>query len=146
LVPLVFHDDDSGVMVWLYHLVLVMVPIACDVTWWTNSITPSQWWYSTGSSVPINWFLMQEQPAFDVVFNSILRSLLPGVVIFIVILYAKRRGLEPFDSWHRRLRGAPPKPLTEEPKPVPPTAPEASQGSEAEPGSQQSEEPAPENS
>ncbi len=109
VVPLAFHDDDTGVMVWLYHLVLVMVPIACDVTWWTNNITPSSWWYNTGSTVPINWFLMQEQPAFDVVFNSILRSLLPGVVIFVVVLYAKRKGWEPFDSWMRKLRGAPPK-------------------------------------
>jgi signal peptidase len=108
VIPLAFHDDDTGVMVWLYHLVLVMVPIACDVTWWTNNITPSLWWYSTGSTVPINWFLMQEQPAFDVVFNSILRSLLPGVVIFVVVLYAKRKGWEPFDSWMRKLRRAPP--------------------------------------
>ena len=108
LIPLAFHDDDTGVMVWLYDLVLIMIPIACDVTWWTDYITPSNWWYSTGSTVPINWFLMQEQPAFDVVFNSILRSLLPGVVIFIVIMYAKRKGWEPFDSWHRKLRNAPP--------------------------------------
>ena len=73
LVPLAFHDDDTGVMVWLYHLVLIMVPIACDITWWTNNITPSSWWVTTGSTVPINWFLMQEQPAFDVVFNSVLK-------------------------------------------------------------------------
>ncbi len=44
-VPLAFHDDDTGAMLWLYHLVLVMLPIACDVTWWTSSITPSMWWY-----------------------------------------------------------------------------------------------------
>jgi signal peptidase len=146
LIPLAFNDDDTGVMVWLYHLVLIMVPIACDVTWWTNNITPSQWWYSTGSTVPINWFLMQEQPAFDVVFNSILRSLLPGIVIFVVVLYAKRKGWEPFDSWQRRLRRAPPEPPTEEPQPVPLTTPDASQDSKAEPGPEHSEEPAPNNS
>jgi hypothetical protein len=145
IVPIAFNDDDTGVMIWLYHLVLVMVPIACDVTWWTNNITPSQWWYSTGSTVPINWFLMQEQPAFDVVFNSILRSLLPGAVIFVVVLYAKRKGWEPFDSWMRKLRGAPPKQPKEEPLSVAPAALEASKDSEAEPTPVQSEKPAPDN-
>jgi hypothetical protein len=133
LIPLSFHDDDTGVMVWLYHLVLLMVPIACDVTWWTNSITPSQWWYTTGSTVPINWFLMQEQPAFDVVFNSVLRSLLPGVVIFVVVLYAKRKGWEPFESWQRKLRRAPPEPPKEEPNPDVLTTPDASQDSQIKP-------------
>jgi signal peptidase len=111
LIPLVFHDDDSGVMIWLYHLVLLMVPIACDITWWTDSITPSMWWYQAGSTVPINWFLLKELPAFDTVFNSVLRSLLPGVVIFVVTLYAKRKAWEPFASLNRRLRGAPPETL-----------------------------------
>jgi len=116
LLPLAFHDDDSGVMLWLYHLVLIMVPIACDVVWWTTGITPSMWWYQSGSTVPINWLLMKEQPAFDEVFGSVLWSLIPGVVIFVVTLYAKRKGWEPFDSLHRRIRGAP----LEEP-PVEPT-------------------------
>jgi signal peptidase len=108
LLPLAFHDDDTGVMLWLYHLVLIMVPIACDVVWWTTGLTPSMWWYQSGSTVPINWLLMKEQPAFDEVFSSVLRSLIPGVVIFVVTLYAKRRGWEPFNSLHRRIRGAPP--------------------------------------
>ena len=145
IVPLAFNDDDTGVMIWLYHLVLVMVPIACDVTWWTNNITPSQWWYSTGSTVPINWFLMQEQPAFDMVINSILRSLLPGVVIFVVVLYAKRKGWEPFNSWMRKLRGAPPEQPKEEPLSVAQAGPEASKDSEAEPTPAQPEKPAPDN-
>jgi signal peptidase len=107
LLPLAFHDDDSGVMIWLYHLVLVMVPIACDMVWWTSGITPSMWWYTTGSTVPINWLLMKEQPSFEVVFISILRTLMPGVFIFVATLYSKRKGWDPFWSLHRRLRGAP---------------------------------------
>ncbi len=145
LVPLAFHDDDTGVMVWLYHLVLIMVPIACDITWWTTNITPSSWWVTTGSTVPINWFLMQEQPAFDVVFNSVLRSLLPGVVIFVVVLYAKRKGWEPFDSLMRKIRGAPPEQPKEEPKSVAPATPDVSKDSEAQPVSTHSEEPTPDN-
>jgi hypothetical protein len=66
------------------------------------------WWYQAGSTVPINWFLLKELPAFDTVFNSVLRSLLPGVVIFVVTLYAKRKAWEPFASLNRRMRGAPP--------------------------------------
>jgi len=94
--------------------------------WWMSDITPSMWWVSQGSTVPINWFLIREQPAFDIVFNSVLRSLIPGVVIFVVTLYAKRRGWEPFASLHRRLRGAPPEvPQAEAEPPVQETAPPA---------------------
>jgi len=140
LTPLAFHDDDSGVMLWLYHLVLIMVPIAADMVWWTNHITPSMWWVSRGSTVPINWLLIQEQPAFDTVFNSVLRSLIPGVVIFVVVLYAKRKGWEPFASLQRRLRGAPPEP--------PPTVPEAPAQEPASPAvaPDSTDEPTPPNS
>jgi signal peptidase len=132
LIPLVFHDDDSGVMIWLYHLVLLMVPIACDMTWWNDHITPSMWWYQAGSTVPINWFLLKELPAFDTVFNSVLRSLLPGVMIFVVTLYAKRKTWEPFTSLHRRLRGASPD-AQEEAKPIVPIVPDSTPSSNDEP-------------
>ena len=135
LIPLAFHDDDSGVMIWLYHLVLVMVPVACDLTWWTDHITPSMWWYQAGSTVPINWFLLKELPAFDAVFNSVLRSLLPGVVIFVVTLYAKRKTWEPFASLQRRLRGAPPE-AQEETKPDAPAVSDAAPSPTDEPASE----------
>jgi signal peptidase len=109
-VPLAFHDDDTGAMVWLYHLVLIMLPIACDVTWWTMNITPSTWWFSQGGTVSVNWFLLTEQPNFSKVFDSVLKTLVPGAVIFITVLFAKRKGWEPFASWERKLRGAPPPP------------------------------------
>ena len=107
LVPISFHDDDSGVMLWLYHLVLIMVPVACDMVWWGTSITPSMWWLTRGSVAPVNWLLVQETPQFNSVFESVLRTLVPGVVIFVVTLYAKRKGMEPLYSIHRRVRGAP---------------------------------------
>lgn len=116
IVPLVFNDDDTGAMIWLYHLVLVMLPIACDVTWWTSNITPSMWWYQSGGTVTINWFLLTETPSFGTVFDSVLRSLIPGAVIFVVTLYAKRKGWEPFSSLERRLRGAPLEPPVMEPQ------------------------------
>ena len=65
------------------------------------------WWYQSGGTVTINWFLLTELPSFTTVFDSVLISLIPGAVVFVVTLYAKRRGWEPFSSWERRLRGAP---------------------------------------
>jgi signal peptidase len=145
VIPLAFHDDDSGAMLWLYHLVLMMLPIACDVTWWTSNITPSMWWYQSGGTVSVNWFLLTEQPNFGAVFDSVLRSLIPGVVIFVVTLYAKRKGWEPFASWERRLRGVPPEPPAEEHQAEAPAVPDAAQGSSGEPTPAPSDEPAPEN-
>lgn len=127
IIPLAFHDDDSGAMLWLYHLVLIMLPIACDITWWTNNITPSGWWVQSGGTVSINWFLLTEQPNFSVVFDSVLKSLVPGVVIFVVVMYAKRKGWEPFSSWEKRLRGVPSEPPAAELKPEAPAASDATQ-------------------
>ncbi len=143
VVPLVFHDDDTGAMVWLYHLVLIMLPIACDVTWWTLHITPSMWWFSSGGTVSVNWFLLTEQPSFNVVFESVLKTLVPGAVIFVVVLFAKRKGWEPFNSWERKLRGAPPEPPAAEPQPEALAQTDAPTSPEGEPTTTPSEEPAP---
>jgi len=113
LIPLAFWDDDISVMLWLYYIVLVMVPISCDLVWWTAGITPSQWWYLTSSStMPVNWLLMRTTPLFDEAFALILRYLLPGCIILVFTLYGKRRGWEPFRSANRWLRGVP---MAEEP-------------------------------
>ena len=113
LLPLAFWDDDVGVMLWLYYIVLVMVPISCDLVWWSAHITPSQWWYLTSSStVPVNWLLMRTTPQFDEAFGLVLRYLLPGCLILVFTLYGKRRGWEPFRSANRLLRGLP---IAEEP-------------------------------
>jgi signal peptidase I len=138
LVPLAFHDDDSGAMLWLYHLVLIMLPIACDITWWTTNTTPSGWWVQSGGTVSINWFLLTEQPAFGTVFNSVLKSLIPGVVIFVVVLYAKRKGWEPFSSWERKLRGAPSEPSAGEPQPETLVAPVSTQPQTSDPNTSSS--------
>lgn len=108
VVPLAFWDDDMGLMFWLYHLVLVMIPISCDIVWWTERITPSNWWYGQGSTVPITWLLMKETPLFQEAFLLILRLLTPGCIIFLGTMYAKRRGVGPLvkaSNWMRRVRG-----------------------------------------
>ena len=107
ITPLAFHDDDSGVMLWLYHVVLLMLPIACDIVWWTKRIAPASWWLTQGSTLPINWFLMNETQAFGIAFNSVIGSLGPGIIIFFSTLYAKRKGWEPFYAIHMKMRGIP---------------------------------------
>jgi signal peptidase len=105
ILPLSVNDDDMGLMIWLYHLVLVMIPIACDLVWWTLKITPSQWWTLQGSTVPITWLLMEETPAFNRAYIRILQYLLPGTIIFLSTMYAKRIKLHPIHKISLNLRG-----------------------------------------
>jgi signal peptidase len=90
VLPLSTEDDDMGLMFWLYHLVLLMVPISCDLVWWRTGITPSQWWQIQGSIVPVSWLLMEETARFNQAFNLILTWLLPGIILFLGLLYFKR--------------------------------------------------------
>jgi signal peptidase len=103
--PLGVNDDDMGLMVWLYHLVLLMIPIACDLVWWTTQITPSLWWNFQGSIVPVTWLLLEESATFNRAFWIILMYLLPGAVLFLLTLYLKRKGVEPFNRISHALRG-----------------------------------------
>jgi len=103
--PLSFDDDDMGMMLWLYHFVLVMIPLACDIVWRETRITPSMWWADGGSTMPITWLLRAETPWFYEAFTQLLYLLLPGCVILFFLFIAKRRGIEPFASLSRRLRG-----------------------------------------
>ncbi len=105
IVPLAVVDDDMGLMIWLYHFVLLMIPIACDLVWWTTGITPSLWWSFRGSIVPVTWLLIKESPTFNTAFWIIVRYLLPGAVLFLFNMYAKRKQLEPFTHISNRLRG-----------------------------------------
>lgn len=90
MLPLTVNDDDMGLMFWLYHLVLIIIPITCDLVWWTTGITPSEWWRIQGSTVPISWLLMEETQSFHMAFNQMLLWLVPGIVIFLGLIYAKR--------------------------------------------------------
>jgi len=145
IIPLAFHDDDTGAMLWLYHLVLVMLPIACDITWWSYNITPSMWWVQAGGTVSVNWFLLQEKASFATVFDSVVKTLVPGAVIFVVTLFAKRRGWEPFASWQRKLRGAPPEPPVPEPQPEAQPEPTSVEGQTKQPNTVSAGETKPEN-
>lgn len=104
ILPLSTEDDDMGLMFWLYHLVLLMIPIACDLVWWRTGITPSQWWQIQGSIVPVSWLLMEETVRFNQAFNLIMIWLFPGIIIFLGLLYAKRKGIEPVAKISRKIR------------------------------------------
>lgn len=108
ITPLAFYDDDGAMMVWLYTIVLFMVPIACDIVYWSTRITPSSWWSLQAGAVQANWMLLQVTEYFEVTFWKVMQMLIPGCVIFVITLYAKRRRLDPFWSLSRRIRGAPP--------------------------------------
>jgi signal peptidase len=103
LLPLSTTDDDTSVMIWLYHFVLLIIPISCDIVWWTTGITPSDWWYTQGSTVPITWILIEESLAFQRAFIQILMYLLPGSIIFFFSLYAKRATWQPFQRLSDKL-------------------------------------------
>ena len=105
ILPLTTEDDDMGLMFWLYHLVLLMIPIACDLVWWTAGITPSNWWPVQGSTVPISLLLMKETVLFDQEFNYILMWLVPGILLFLGLIYAKRSEFGPVKNLSERLRG-----------------------------------------
>jgi signal peptidase len=105
VLPLSVNDDDMGLMLWLYHLVLVMIPVACDLVWWTLRITPSQWWTLQGSTVPITWLLIEETYAFNRAFQRILLYLIPGTVLFLLTMYAKRSKRNPVYEISLILRG-----------------------------------------
>jgi len=92
LLPLAL-DDDSSMILWLYHFVLTIIPIACDLVWRLYGITPSTWWYVSGSSVPVSLLLMRETPLCREAFRHILTFTLPGCLLFFSVLAAKRRGL-----------------------------------------------------
>jgi len=105
VLPLATDDDDMGLMFWLYHLVLLMIPIACDLVWWTTGITPSNWWTIHGSTVPISWLLMEETSMFNSAFNHILLWTGPGILLFLGLLYAKRSNVALVKNLSDKVRG-----------------------------------------
>ena len=102
--PLSIEDDDMGLMFWLYHLVLLMIPISCDLVWWTSRITPSMWWHIQGSTVPISWLLLEETQAFNQAFRQIITWIGPGIILFLGLLYAKRSQVAPIKYVSEKIR------------------------------------------
>ena len=106
--PLAFKDDDVCFMIWLYFFVILILPLGCDVIWRLTDITPSNWWYVQGSTVPITFLFMRETPLFDRVFSMLLLIVSPGLILFFSTMIAKRRGFRFFVDAKHRLRGSSP--------------------------------------
>ncbi len=107
IAPIAFEDDDMGLMFWLYHFVLTMIPLGCDLVWWMTGITPSEWWYVEGSTVPITFLLQRETPMFIEAFEQFAILLLPGCALFFIITMLKRRGFESITTLSRWIRRVP---------------------------------------
>ena len=108
MAPLAFRDDDLCLMFWLWDFVLLMIPLGCDMVWWVSGITPSRWWDVRGSTVPITWLLMKETPMFYEAFTEFMGLLLPGCVLFLLTMTAKRRGIRPLVAASRWIRSSKP--------------------------------------
>jgi signal peptidase len=104
IAPLSFEDDDLGLMFWLYHFVLCMIPLGCDIVAWTTGITPSMWWNVKSSTVPITWLLQEETISYHRAFNQFTLYILPGCILFLFLVYLKRRDYGPLVSFSQRLR------------------------------------------
>ncbi len=102
--PLAFEDDDMGLMFWLYHFVLVMIPLANDMVWWMTGITPSGWWRVSGSTVPITWLLQKESSYFFEAFNRLAILVVPGCLLLLVLTALKRRGVGAVTVFSAKLR------------------------------------------
>lgn len=104
IAPFAFEDDDMALMFWLYHFVLSVIPIGCDLVWRITGITPSRWWDVEGSTVPITWLLQRETSMYVEAFNRFALLLLPGCAVFLLLIMAKRRGVPLLMEANRRLR------------------------------------------
>lgn len=93
LTPLALRDDDASMILWLYHFVLAVLPLTCDLVWRLFHITPSMWWYVQGSTLPVSLLLMRETPRYLEALKYLLVLILPGCLLFFAALMAKRRGL-----------------------------------------------------
>jgi len=106
--PLAFGDDDLSLMFWLYYFVLLMIPLGCDLIWRLTRITPSMWWYVKGSTVPVTWLLMEETPMYRRALTEFIQLLLPGCVLFLSTMAARRRGIRPLVAASRWMRSSGP--------------------------------------
>jgi len=93
-VPLVFEDLSSSFLFWVYHLVLVGIPVGSALVYHITSIMPSMW-YTMGEQVlPVAWHLPGALSHFYYSFISTLGLLLmPGCVLFVAICWVKYRSL-----------------------------------------------------
>ena len=92
LLPLTIRDEDNSLMLWIYHFVLLVLPVGSDLIYRLTEITPSKWWHKTRGTVPITWFLSGETHLYYTYLSTLVLMLLPGCIIFFISWGKKRRG------------------------------------------------------
>ncbi|MBS7652697.1 MAG: signal peptidase I [Candidatus Bathyarchaeia archaeon] len=102
--PLSFRDEDLCTMLWLYHMILIVLPTACDISMRLTGITPNLWWYNRGGLLTMGWLLFWEASSFHPVYNLIISLLIPGCILFFSSMASRRRGLTPAVKASRWLR------------------------------------------
>jgi signal peptidase len=104
IAPLSFGDDDLCTTLWLYHLILIMLPMACDLSTRYTGVTPNLWWYAGGGLLTLGWLVLGEAAQFYPVYNLVMSLLTPGCVLFFSVMASRRRGLSPMVRASRWLR------------------------------------------
>lgn len=107
IAPLSFRDDDLCTMLWLYHMILIVLPTACDISMRLTGITPSLWWYNRENLLRMGWPLFEEAYPFHPVYNLITSLLIPGCILFFSSMASRRRGFNPAVKASRWLRSTP---------------------------------------
>jgi len=107
LTPFAFEDDDTGMMFWLYHFVLTIIPIGCDIIWWMKGINPMMWWGRQGSTIPITGLFQQETVLYIEAFNQFALYTIPAILIFLLLFAAKRQGDETILELSKKIRNIP---------------------------------------
>ncbi len=104
IAPLSFRDDDLCTMFWLYHLILIVLPMACDISTRYTGITPNLWWYDRGGLITIGWLILGEAPPFHPVYALVISLLIPGAALFFSSMASRRKGFKKAVRLSRWLR------------------------------------------
>jgi len=94
LLPIAIDDEENSLMIWLFHFVLLVLPIGSDLIYRLMGITPRDWWKNTHGTVPLTWFLTGETKIYYRYLSTLCFFLLPGCLLF-------------FYSWRRKRRRNP---------------------------------------
>ena len=92
LIPLVFEDLSSSFLFWVYHLVLVGIPVGSALIYHITNIMPSMWYTMREQVLPVVWHVPGALSHFYYSFISTLGLLLlPGCILFVAICWVRYR-------------------------------------------------------
>ena len=92
LLPLALRDEENSLMLWLFHFVLLILPVGTDLIYRFTGIRPRDWWRNVRGTVPITWFLTGETRHYYIYLSTLGLLLIPGCILFFFSWGKKRRG------------------------------------------------------